>query len=138
MLWGERGSVITLKTSFPFRNLTVTKAFTALILNGHTIQAQIRSCMMHQVAEYGMASHWTYIDEIWHVGMNGSSALSRGDELYNTPWLLFMKEWQNDRISSCDFVDNICHELLGKRIVVFLHNGTILILGYYAAFQMHT
>jgi GTP pyrophosphokinase len=107
---------------------------TALILNGQTIEVQIRTSMMHQVAEYGMASHWAYTD-----GKRRGNAA----ELFNTPWLSSIKEWQNDRISSRDFVDSVRRELLGKRVFVFLRNGKILNLArgataIDAAFQIHT
>ncbi|KAL7568699.1 hypothetical protein ACA910_021694 [Epithemia clementina (nom. ined.)] len=108
---------------------------TALILNGQTIEVQIRTNSMHQVAEYGMASHWAYKDrQRWREGK---------EELYNTPWLLSIKEWQNDIISSRDFVDSVRRELLGKRVFVFLRNGKILNLArgatvIDAAFQIHT
>jgi RelA/SpoT family (p)ppGpp synthetase len=107
---------------------------TALILDGQTIEVQIRTSLMHQVAEFGMASHWAYTDD----KRRGNSA-----ELFNTPWLSSIKEWQNDRISSRDFVDSVRRELLGKRVFVFLRNGKILNLArgataIDAAFQIHT
>jgi (p)ppGpp synthase/HD superfamily hydrolase len=110
---------------------------TALILDGQSIEVQIRTRMMHQVAEYGMASHWAYTE---------SKRMKNGDgglELYKTPWLSSIKEWQNDRISSRDFVDSVRRELLGKRVFVFLRNGKILNLArgataIDAAFQIHT
>jgi (p)ppGpp synthase/HD superfamily hydrolase len=93
--------------------------------------------MMHQVAEFGMASHWAYTE---------SKRMKNGDgglDLYKTPWLSSIKEWQNDRISSRDFVDSVRRELLGKRVFVFLRNGKILNLArgataIDAAFQIHT
>ena len=108
---------------------------TALILNGQTIEVQIRTSTMHQVAEFGMASHWAYTD--------GKRRDARAEELYNTPWLSSIKEWQNDIISSRDFVDSVRRELLGKRVFVFLRNGKILNLArgatvIDAAFQIHT
>jgi (p)ppGpp synthase/HD superfamily hydrolase len=107
---------------------------TALILDGQTIEVQIRTSLMHQVAEFGMASHWAYTDD----KRKGNTA-----ELFNTPWLSSIKEWQNDRISSRDFVDSVRRELLGKRVFVFLRNGKILNLArgataIDAAFQIHT
>lgn len=108
---------------------------TALILNGQTIEVQIRTSYMHQVAEMGMASHWAYTD--------GKKRREGNEELYNTPWLSSIKEWQNDIISSRDFVDSVRRELLGKRVFVFLRNGKILNLArgatvIDAAFQIHT
>lgn len=112
---------------------------TALILNGQTIEVQIRTSYMHQVAEYGMASHWAYTDE----KRRSPSSRNNPDGLYFTPWLSSIKEWQKDRISSRDFVDSVRRELLGKRVFVFLRNGKILNLArgataIDAAFQIHT
>jgi len=128
---------------------------TALILNGQTIEVQIRTSRMHQVAEYGMASHWAYTDEKRRKqtlssqqqnnsgGGNGSSGNISYNNNYNTPWLSSIKEWSNDRISSRDFVESVRRELLGKRVFVFLRNGKILNLSrgataIDAAFQIHT
>ena len=107
---------------------------TALILNGQTIEVQIRTNAMHQVAEYGMASHWAYTD---------GKRMGNSDALFNTPWLSSIKEWQNDYVSARDFVESVRKELLGKRVFVFLRNGKILNLSrgattIDAAFQIHT
>lgn len=109
---------------------------TALILNGQKVEVQIRTSMMHQVAEYGMASHWAYTDT--KRRMTGGN-----DDLYNTPWLSSIKEWQNEKLNARDFVDSVRNELLGKRVFVFLRNGKILNLArgataIDAAFQIHT
>lgn len=106
------------------------------MLNGQTIEVQIRTAAMHQVAEYGMAAHWAYTDE------KKRKPNSRND-LYNTPWLSSIKEWQDDYVSSRDFVECVRRELLGKRVFVFLRNGKILNLArgatiIDAAFQIHT
>lgn len=108
---------------------------TALMLNGQAIEVQIRTSAMHQVAEYGMASHWAYTD-------NKKMKMTNQD-VYNTPWLSSIKEWQDDSINSRDFVDSVRRELLGKRVFVFLRNGKILNLArgataIDAAFQIHT
>ncbi len=112
---------------------------TALMLNGQTIEVQIRTSAMHQIAEYGMAAHWAYTDGKKRV----DTPNQRGDELYNTPWLSSIKEWQDEVLCSRDFVDCVRRELLGKRVFVFLRNGKILNLAkgatvIDAAFQIHT
>jgi (p)ppGpp synthase/HD superfamily hydrolase len=104
------------------------------MLNGQTVEIQIRTAAMHQVAEYGMASHWAYTGE--KRGMEHN-------ELYNTPWLSSIKEWQHDVPCSRDFVECVRRELLGKRVFVFLRNGKILNLPrgatvVDAAFQIHS
>ena len=107
---------------------------TALMYKGQSVEVQIRTSFMHQVAEYGMASHWAYHDE-----KKRNSSM----DLYNTPWLSSIKEWQQEAVGSRDFVDCVRRELLGKRVFVFLRNGKILNLArgataVDAAFQIHT
>ena len=108
---------------------------TALMLNGQMIEVQIRTAAMHQVAEYGMASHWSYTDE--------KKRSNSKTGLFNTPWLSSIKEWQDDTMCSRDFVDCVRRELLGKRVFVFLRDGKILNLAkgatvIDAAFQIHS
>jgi len=105
---------------------------TTLLLDGQMVEIQIRTSYMHQVAEYGMASHWAY-----------QETKRREKELYNTPWLSSIKEWQQDFVCSRDFVECVRRELLGKRVFIFLRNGKILNLPHGAtvidaAFQIHT
>ncbi|KAI2498216.1 hypothetical protein MHU86_16298 [Fragilaria crotonensis] len=102
---------------------------TNLMLKGQTIEVQIRTQDMHQVAEYGMASHWAYKEE------------KRRGSQFTTPWLSSIKDW--GVMNSRDFVDSVRNELLGKRVFVFLRNGKILNLprgttAIDAAFQIHT
>ncbi|KAL9185553.1 hypothetical protein ACHAXT_003330 [Thalassiosira profunda] len=116
---------------------------TALMYNGQSVEVQIRTSYMHQVAEYGMASHFAYKDEVKRGAVNGGSDPGPGNGLYNTPWLSSIKEWQNDAVCSRDFVDCVRRELLGRRVFVFLRNGKILNLAkgataVDAAFQIHT
>ena len=105
------------------------------MLNGQTIEVQIRTSAMHKIDEYGMAAHWAYED--------GQRRQDGKMDLYNTPWLSSIKEWQDEVLSSRDFVDSVRRELLGKRVFVFLRNGKILNLTkgstvIDAAFQIHT
>jgi len=99
---------------------------TALMLNGQTIEVQIRTSAMHQIAQYGMASHWSYIDEKKRASKRSSIVKDGTHDLYNTPWLSNIKEWQDEMLTSRDFVDCVRRELLGKRVFVFLRNGKIL------------
>jgi len=133
---------------------------TALMLNGQSIEVQIRTSAMHRVAEYGMASHWAFYDEKKRATLRkddkSSSTVSNQDlspgahdtqedheQIYNTPWLSSIKEWQDEVLCSRDFVDCVRRELLGKRVFVFLRNGKILNLAkgstvIDAAFQIRT
>ncbi len=120
---------------------------TALMYNGQTIEVQIRTSKMHKIAQYGMAAHWAYTDtkkrEAYIEKREADDSKEKLSDLYNTPWLSSIKEWQDEVLCSRDFVDCVRRELLGKRVFVFLRNGKILNLAkgstvVDAAFQIHT
>lgn len=113
---------------------------TALMFEGQMVEVQIRTSSMHQIAEYGMASHWAYTND---KKIKHSGSTSTAYEVYNTPWLSSIKEWQQDFVCARDFVECVRRELLGKRVFVFLRNGKILNLAkgatvIDAAFRIHT
>ena len=122
----------------------------ALMLSGQTIEVQIRTSTKHKIAEYGMAAHWAYTDSkkrafnrLQKSNSNNNNSNEPFSDLYNTPWLSSIKEWQDEVLCSRDFVDCVRRELLGKRVFVFLRNGKILNLAkgatvIDAAFQIHT
>jgi len=137
---------------------------TALMLNGQSIEVQIRTSAMHQIAEFGMASHWAFYDEKKRAKRDDNPNSSTNDDEseqqqqqqsklqqhpvedddeFSTPWLSSIKEWQDEVLCSRDFVDCVRRELLGKRVFVFLRNGKILNLAkgatvIDAAFQIRT
>ena len=79
---------------------------------------------MHQSAEYGMASHWAYVDgEKQSIAPSNNWLYASGNDLYNTPWLSSIKEWQDDVVCLRDFVDCVRRELFGKWEFAFLRNG---------------
>jgi len=110
---------------------------TAIISDSTPVEIQIRTLDMHRVAETGMAAHWHYSSVKRQVG--GFASQSG----FDTPWLKNIKEWENESVSSREFVESVRRELLGKRVFVFLRNGKILNLSrgataIDAAFSIHT
>jgi (p)ppGpp synthase/HD superfamily hydrolase len=95
------------------------------------------------VAEFGMAAHWAYKDGSRRQLDQNNASPEKMSEVYNTPWLSTIKEWQDEVVCSRDFVDCVRRELLGKRVFVFLRNGKILNISkgstaIDAAFQIHS
>lgn len=93
-----------------------------LILTGAPVplELQIRTRQMHNVAEYGMASHFAYKEGgPWR---DSSRVRGRG-----VAWLASLRE--KDRDTGADptkFVEEVLREELGNRCFVFLRNGRIL------------
>jgi len=101
------------------------------------LEIQIRTRQMHEVAEYGMAAHWTYKDEL--RGDGESKMLSR-----RVAWLESLADKDGDlRTDAQQFVEEVLRDELGRRCFIFLRDGTILNLSrgctaLDAAFKIHS
>ncbi|MDR3200388.1 MAG: RelA/SpoT family protein, partial [Spirochaetales bacterium] len=80
---------------------------------GRLIEIQIRTRLMHQTAEHGIAAHWLY--------KKGTSTekVSRED----LPVITRLRSWNGLKISSGDFLNEIKGEILKDSIYVFTPKG---------------
>lgn len=79
--------------------------------NGNWVEVQIRSDRMNQIAEKGVAAHWSY------KGVNRSET-----ELDN--WLAMVREvLENPDVSALEFLDKFHEGLLSSEIYVFTPRG---------------
>lgn len=101
--------------------------------HGHTIEVQIRTREMHEVAEYGVAAHWTYKE--------GRAALDETTRLKQLRQQLF--DWSSDARTSSDFLRSISTDLFSEQVFVFTPKGDVLDLPKDStpidfAFRVHT
>jgi GTP pyrophosphokinase len=80
---------------------------------GRLIEIQIRTFLMHQTAEHGIAAHWLY--------KKGSSAEKVNRE--DLPVINRLRSWNGIKISSGDFLNEIKEEILKDSIYVFTPKG---------------
>lgn len=83
---------------------------TTVLVDSQPVEIQIRTKLMHRVAELGAAAHWAYKDE------NASQ-----------PWLQIVrrvKQWEP--LEASTFMCLVRSELLGTRVFVFAPQGKIL------------
>ena len=84
---------------------------TLMSQNGNWVEVQIRSDRMNQIAEKGVAAHWSY------KGVNKSES-----ELDN--WLTMVREvLENPDVSALEFLDKFHEGLLAAEIYVFTPKG---------------
>lgn len=84
---------------------------TLMSQNGSWVEVQIRSERMNQIAEKGVAAHWSY------KGVNKSES-----ELDN--WLVMVREvLENPDVSALEFLDKFHEGLLASEIYVFTPKG---------------
>ncbi|HRI42532.1 MAG TPA: bifunctional (p)ppGpp synthetase/guanosine-3',5'-bis(diphosphate) 3'-pyrophosphohydrolase [Fimbriimonadaceae bacterium] len=100
--------------------------------NGEPLEVQIRTREMHDVAEHGVAAHWTYKEGL------KSDAAERFTHLREQ---LF--DWSSDARTSSDFLRSLSTDLFSEQVFVFTPKGDVLDLPKDAtpidfAFRVHT
>ncbi len=85
---------------------------------GHTVEAQIRTWEMHQVAEDGIAAHWVYKE--------GSQGPSKDDEAL--VWLRNLIDWQKDLTDSSEFYEFFRIDMFDAEVFVFTPKGDLISL----------
>ena len=101
------------------------------------VELQIRTQAMHRIAEYGIAAHGLYKD---NLGRSGGE-LARDSQAY--AWLRHTIELLSDGGSSAEFLENTKLELFQDRIYCFTPRGKLIALPPGAtpidfAYQVHT
>ncbi len=106
---------------------------TVMGYDGKLIEIQIRTNLMNQTAEYGIAAHWLY-----KAGYSPDSV-----DPHDLAIVTKLKSWNGIRINSREFLDEIKRELLKDSIYVFTPKGDVveLVKGSTAvdfAYHIHT
>src|SRR2546421_3758521 len=88
---------------------------TVLSHGGEPIEIQIRTQDMHQVADYGVAAHWTYKE-------------SERDPHFDQQlsWLRLLMEWQKEVVDAESFVDAVKIDIFQDEVFVFSPKGDVL------------
>jgi GTP pyrophosphokinase len=89
---------------------------TVMCYGGQLLEVQIRTHLMHVVAEFGVASHWLY--------KKGSTA--EQPRLEDLPIVNRLKQWNEFLSQSAEYLDEIKHELLKDSIFVFTPQGDVI------------
>lgn len=100
---------------------------------GQPLEIQIRTMHMHQVAEFGIAAHWTYKE--------GKGSEKDVGNFSNLRQQLF--DWSSDARTSSDFLRSLSTDLFAEQVFVFTPNGDVLDLPLGStpidfAFRVHT
>jgi guanosine-3',5'-bis(diphosphate) 3'-pyrophosphohydrolase len=101
---------------------------------GKPVELQIRTWRMHKRAEYGVAAHWKYKEE-----MSGGN-LAGADDL---AWLRQLVDWQRETEDPAEFLDSLRFDLGGAEVYVFTPRGEVIALPQNAtpvdfAYAIHT
>ena len=82
---------------------------------GKFLEIQIRTEEMHEIAEEGVAAHWTYKER---------KAIAKSDHVYS--WLRKILEWQQEADNSEEFIETVTGDLLSETVFVFSPKGDVI------------
>ena len=101
--------------SMPKANMYQSLHTTVIGPEGERIEIQIRTEEMHQMAEYGVASHWAYKE-------GGSN---RGRDAERFTWLRQILDWQREMKDPREFMSSLRYDLFQDEVYVFTPRGQV-------------
>jgi len=85
--------------------------------DSHTTEVQIRTHEMHEIAEFGVATHWYYKEQ----GKSANLPQSVAD------WIQALIAWQNELDpDAAEFVDSLKLDMFSGQVFVFTPRGDII------------
>ncbi|MGI9095724.1 MAG: RelA/SpoT family protein [Candidatus Limnocylindrus sp.] len=99
----------------PKNNLYQSLHTAVVALDGRSLEVQIRTRSMHEVAEVGIAAHWRYKDG------------TRSDAAYDAKlaWLRQLLEWQRDVTDASEFLEGVRLDVFQDQVYVFTPKGDV-------------
>jgi GTP diphosphokinase / guanosine-3',5'-bis(diphosphate) 3'-diphosphatase len=92
---------------------------------GKPVEIQIRTFNMHRRAEYGLAAHWKYKEEL----VETTSAVSKPQAAEpDMAWLRQLIDWQKETTDPSEFLDSLRFDLHASEVFVFTPKGDLLAL----------
>ncbi|HYI32166.1 MAG TPA: bifunctional (p)ppGpp synthetase/guanosine-3',5'-bis(diphosphate) 3'-pyrophosphohydrolase [Glaciibacter sp.] len=104
----------------PKFNLYQSLHTTVLGPSGRPVEIQIRTQEMHQRAEFGVAAHWKYKEQV-----NGKSSGRPGGDT-DMAWLAHISDWQAETADPGEFLDSLRYEIGAKEVYVFTPKGRVI------------
>jgi GTP pyrophosphokinase len=94
---------------------------------GKPVELQIRTWAMHKRAEYGVAAHWKYKEEIVaHAPARKDGA--KHEDTTEMAWLRQLVDWQRETEDPAEFLDSLRFDLAGAEVYVFTPRGQVIAL----------
>ncbi len=104
--------------AMPKQNMYQSLHTTLIGPNGQPFEIQIRTMEMHKTAEYGIAAHWKYKENLTGEGDNEEQKIS---------WLRQILEWQRDLSDNHEFLNLLKDDLnmFSDNVYCFTPNGDL-------------
>lgn len=106
--------------AMPKTNMYQSLHTTVFGLEGYLFEIQIRTYEMDQIAEHGIASHWSYKEKGSNVKANMQNAMEQKLQFFRE--IMELKEEKSDEA----FVHSVQEEVLNNTIYVFTPKGDVI------------
>jgi guanosine-3',5'-bis(diphosphate) 3'-pyrophosphohydrolase len=98
---------------------------------GKPVEMQIRTFAMHRRAEYGIAAHWKYKEDVGAGIELDRGAAANGDESRapsDMAWLRQLLDWQKETEDPGEFLESLRFEITTNEVYVFTPRGDVVAL----------
>ncbi len=89
---------------------------------GKPVELQIRTRAMHHRAEYGVAAHWKYKEE---MNSGGGQKMKPASDM---AWLRQLLDWQKETSEPGEFLESLRFDLSVSEVYVFTPRGQVIAL----------
>jgi GTP pyrophosphokinase len=114
-LWTPMQGRIKDYIGMPKKNMYQSLHTTVVGYEGTITEIQIRTGRMHQIAEYGIAAHWKYKEQLLSFQMDERLA-----------WLRQLTEWITDVNEPDDLLDALKRDVFADRVMCFTPRGDVV------------
>jgi len=98
---------------------------------GKPVELQIRTHAMHRRAEYGVAAHWKYKEQVNGDASAGPTLAASGGEKAageDMVWLRQLLDWQKETADPGEFLESLRFDLGSSEVYVFTPAGDVIAL----------
>ncbi len=95
---------------------------------GKPVELQIRTFSMHRRAEYGVAAHWKYKEDLRAGGPANAPSTGSAGGSGDMPWMRQLLDWQQETQDPGEFLDSLRFEINSTEVYVFTPRGEVIAL----------
>ncbi len=112
--------------AMPKFNMYQSLHTTVIGLQGKPVELQIRTFSMHRRAEYGVAAHWKYKEDVGHGADTDSRLFDGGSN--DMAWVRQLLDWQQETEDPGEFLESLRFEIRSNEVYVFTPRGDVIAL----------
>ncbi len=114
--------------AMPKFNMYQSLHTTVIGLQGKPVELQIRTYAMHRRAEYGIAAHWKYKEDVGTGADTNRSLASTTTGDTDMSWIRQLLDWQQETEDPGEFLESLRFEINSAEVYVFTPRGDVIAL----------